>query len=249
MTDPIICITHTMPGRACTIRDTHTPDCNTDDCTGCRPREAHRGFLCVYCWERLEQTDADWGAFLRLTNGVARTVMPDTPARSLPGPRLPLTALELDLDAVARAVAGRHEVLDVWVASEDGARQAVRFTRQARHVMRKHPTKETTSRITRTRCPACKQATLVYEPPQWEGADAQVVCLQCGNTMDHTRFEQLASIEAQCCRRCRSDEGCTAGGCTCHRFAPVPSWQQTSRGEFEPFDPTRPEHAELLEAS
>jgi hypothetical protein len=246
------CITNTTPGsRPCLTRGEHLPDCDWDECEGCKPREAHRGFLCAGCWDRLEQTDADWGAFLRLMRGVVRAVTPERGARSVPGPRLPLSPLQVDVDTVTRIEAGRHSVLDMWVSSEAGAAAAVRFTRAARHVMLKHPTREAVSRITRSRCGACQQRTLVYEPPQWEGADATVQCLNygCGNVMDHTAFERLALVEAQCCRRCRGEESCGDAGCTCHRFAPVPEWQRTTRGEFEPFDPTRPEHAELLKAS
>lgn len=54
----LICITHSMPGRACTVRGYHLTTCdgtrNGQECHGCLPRPAETGILCRSCWERFE---------------------------------------------------------------------------------------------------------------------------------------------------------------------------------------------------
>lgn len=54
----LLCITNSIPGRACTIRGYHLTTCdgtrNGHECRGCLPRPAETGILCRSCWERFE---------------------------------------------------------------------------------------------------------------------------------------------------------------------------------------------------
>lgn len=245
------CITNHMPDAyACLVTSAHIADCDDEACPGCQPRPATHGRLCESCWFALEHALTDWGVLEAMLAGVDRAVSPESGARPQLGPRLPLSPLDLDFDAIRRTLASRRTLPPyLWVATDTGARDAVRFTRTVNAATPRHPVKEHPRELEHARCPKCRMRTLVYTPAATPGGDALVKCLRCGLTQDYTAFQRLALIEAQCCRRCRPDAtetGCVNTGCACHRFAPVPVWQRTARGEYEPYDPTRnPEHAEL----
>lgn len=242
------CITHHMDGvRPCTVRDLHYAACEGDPCTGCVPREATHGYVCTACWHRLERAFTEWAAFLAAFAGEARAVQPEPGgSTSKPSSQVPLSPLQLAIDSI-----GRYHAQDarLWVETPQGAQQAVLFTREMERAARAFPRAENPTKLPTTRCPNCRQRSLVYEPAPSEGADATVHCLNCDHTMDHASFETLALIEAQCCRRCRSDDGCIDRACTCHRFAPVPEWQRTSKGDTVPYDPNNPTHRALREAA
>lgn len=251
---PMLCITHQIKGvRPCTVRDIHYAACERPEtCTGCVPREAQHGYLCQPCWGRLERAVSDWAIFHRTFAGEVRAVQPEPGnGTSKPSSTVPLSPLQLAMDAIARFEKSRPGALRLWPTTEAGAEDAVRFTREVEKAIRAFPTKENPSKIPTTRCPKCGRRTLVYEPAAFQGGDASVKCLnhECRNVMDHSSFERIALIEAQCCRRCRSDEGCTNVECTCHTFAPVPEWERTSKGDVVPFDPKNPTHLALTEAS
>jgi hypothetical protein len=249
--EPLTCITNTMPDvRSCVVQGAHTADCDRGDtCTGCRPREAARGLLCGSCWFDLEHAVEEWAAFYRILGGEDRAMQPELDSARKPqlGPRVPISPMQIDIDAVLRLQP--HGLLTMVVATSEGAMTAVRFTRAATDAIRRYPTAPGAKKITKNRCPACGLRTLVYEPAQHAGDDATVRCLShsCGNIMDSTTFERVALIEAQCCRRCREAvdrDGCTNTACTCHTFAPVPEWERTRKAsEIQPFDPRRPDHA------
>lgn len=55
----LLCITESMPGRPCTVRDHHLTTCDGktrkgQDCKGCLPRPADKGILCRNCFDRFE---------------------------------------------------------------------------------------------------------------------------------------------------------------------------------------------------
>ncbi len=249
----IHCITNDTPGlRSCTIRGEHRDDplCVRETCTGCAPRPAEHGFLCARCWFNLEHALSDWAAASRLLAGVDRAISPDGASRAHAGPRLPFTVLDLDRDAINRLRARIRYPLLAWVSTEEGAADAARLTRAINYALPRHPVREDPHAIARTRCPDCSLLTLVYQPAQYAGDIATVTCSNCGNTLEHTAYEALAAIEAQCCRRCRSASACTDTACRCHQVAAVPEWQKTARGEHIPYDPDKnPRDVELFDAA
>ena len=249
--NPMLCITHYIDGiDACTVRAIHFAACERPDtCHGCVPREAQHGYLCQPCWGRLERSSSDWAVFRRTFAGEVRAVQPEPGnVTSKPSSTVPLSPLQLAMDAIVRYSKSRPGALRLWPTTPEGAEDAVRFTRDVERAVRAFPTKEQPSKIPTTRCAQCGRRTLVYEPAASEGADATVQCLniECRHTMDHSSFERIALIEAQCCRRCRSDDGCRNTACACHTFSPVPEWERTNKpGEEQPYDPNRPSHSDL----
>lgn len=245
----LACITTTMPNvRSCTVRGEHVDSCQLETCAGCRPRPARFGILCAACWFDLEHAVADYSAARpRLAAAGGHAVSPERGSTHA-GPRLPLTGLEVDLDALDRAHSAIRFPLSLWVSDEAGARAAVTFTRLVHRLLPRHPWKEDPHNLPRTRCPNCSLLTLRELPPTHKGDARTVACKNCGHTLDQSAYEALAAIEAQCCRRCR-DTTCNDPECRCHRVAAVPEWMQSTRGEFVPYDPTNPEHRALRDAS
>ncbi len=237
-------------------------------CTGCLPKRAAVGLLCSSCFNRFQQALSDLPALVEHLRSIHRAVQPDSLGVRLvtgwiipiPGPwrtaddlLQSLGALPLRLNATpaqARAAARQATATihaESRVTYDTGAELAIRFTHAVEVATIAYPEHEQPSKLRSSRCPVCAHRTLVYEPAEYEGASPTVRCLYptCGHEMDHTSFERLALIEAQCCRRCRSDDGCTNTTCTCHRFAPVPEWERTNKGEFEEYNPRRREHIDL----
>lgn len=241
------CITNDISGlRSCTVFGEHVDDCERPNCTGCVPRSAKVGILCMGCWLDLGEAVSDWAAAAPLLTGIKRAITPE-PGSAHAGPRLPLTPLEQDLDAVLRLHQAITWPLTAWVATEEGAANAVRLARQIRYTLDHHPVREQPHAIARTRCPECSLLTLVYHPASHAGDIPTVVCSNCGNTLEHRAYEALALIEAQCCRRCRGD-ACSNTGCACHRFAPVAEWERTSKGVHVAYDPEKdPRQVELFD--
>ena len=248
-----VCITHWVDDLRPCFRNMHYADCeNPETCKGCVPREAADGYVCAPCSSDIRRALADWAEFMTLLGNEQRAVTPEPGgSTSKPGSRLPISVMQQAIEAVSRLQASRPPAERLWVTTPEGASDAVKFAREVRWVLFNYPTRELESQIRSSRCPSCGILALVYEPVAQEGGDAFVKCLHagCGNVMDHTTYERLALMEAQCCRRCRSDDGCTDTACKCHLFAPVPEWQRTAKGEFEPFDPGNPEHAALVEVA
>lgn len=251
--EKLLCITHYTADLKPCYRAIHYADCDDPEtCRGCVPREAVDGLVCGTCSGRLHKALTNWTEFLTLFAGEQRAVQPEPGGSvSKPSSTVPLSPLQLTIDEILRYVASRPGADRLWVTTPTGAADAVRFTRAVERAKRQFPSREDETKIRNSRCPACGIQSLVYEPAQEQGGEAFVRCLrhECGNIMDHTAFERLALIEAQCCRRCRDDEGCTNTDCTCHRFAPIPEWQRTRVGDFEPLDPKNAAHRALLEAS
>lgn len=247
------CITHWVDDLRPCFRNVHYADCpNPETCTGCVPREAVDGFVCAACSSMITKAIRDWDEFTALLGNETRAVTPEPGgATAKPGSRLPLSPLQLTFDVVRRHEASRPSASRLWVTTPHGAADAVRFAKEVRRAVFNYPTRELESQIRSSRCSHCGMLTLVYEPVQTVGGDAFVKCLNtgCGQIMDHLAYERLALMEAQCCRRCRSEDGCTNTGCTCHTFAPVPEWQRTAKGDTEPYDPHNPEHTALVEAT
>lgn len=244
----IRCITWSTPRvKGCVVVGKHVnDDQDHSDCDGCAPALRSVGGLCRACWIRLEQVLASWATWDAVLGAEARAFTPESSGRSQPGPRIPLTRMQVEVAMVREFDSRRGKLASLWVATENGAMDAVRFTRAAASTMRAHPDKEVTRSLQRTRCPRCKTASMIYQPPAVPGSDAMVKCVICGYTIDGEHYERLAAIEEQCCRKCRSDEGCLDGSCRCHVSAAVPAWQQTSKAtESIVLDPSNPAHRRL----
>jgi hypothetical protein len=221
----ILCITTTgIPGiRPCTHRDQHRITCPDRDvnralhahehgyepehtCGGCLPRKADVGFLCRYCFDRLEATWSKWERFAAmLPEAGNRAVVRDTGGRgSTPAGYVPYPGTYLAYDECRSFLASRRtRPLREWVSNEAGARDAVQFARAADTAYRTHEVEERPHRIRRVRCPECGQLSLVWNPTPLFGGHVTVTCQNedCGRQLDQGRFEQIAEIEEQTRRR------------------------------------------------
>lgn len=156
-------------------------------CKGCVPRAARIGLLCMPCWLNLEQALAAWPRFEQMIRGVDRAVRADGGGRSgraagyvpIPGTKLSVEECVSYLNAQAWSDAR------AWVSTEDGARNAVLFTRAAQIAYRSHPIEEASRKLRRVRCPKCGQLSFVRRPPEAEGQPVVVRCQNeaCGKTI------------------------------------------------------------------
>lgn len=205
-------------------------------CGGCLPHRAEHGLLCWHCWEKTRDAlnvAPDMITHLRsvekaqqLDNGGVRTaagwVIPVPQTWRLadellmllgaPAPGFPSTA---NVDEVADITEQwAHPDADLWVSTEAGAEDAVRFYRLMQTAMAQHPMAEYEHRIKNVRCAACKEKTLLWKPPLAFEEDVRVVCENpaCGAEISHDRFQALAQIEeyAARARRGHNDEEETA---------------------------------------
>lgn len=177
---------------ACTSRDIHLTTCTDEQCTGCQPRPAVHGYLCRNHYERWESTFAalDRLRGLLLTIGNGRAIQAASSASTTPGPRVPLSALRLDLDALDRQPRGDIE-------TPDGAALELLWSRQVWAATRRHPTEPKRERLHRVRCASCAQVTVVLDPPTFAGGDNLLRCVSCGwATTDPDHTEAAAYTEA-----------------------------------------------------
>lgn len=179
-------------GTPCTRRDQHLTTCQhpTDGtCTGCAPRPAVHGYLCRGHYERWERafTTLDRLRGLLLTIGNGRAVQATSSASTTAGPRVPLSALRLDLDALDRAPRGNVEhpdgVLDEW-----GWVRAVEAT------ARRHPTEPKPEKLHRVRCASCRQVAVVLEAPTTYLGDQILRCKRCGWTSADQDYAEAAAM-------------------------------------------------------
>lgn len=191
--DEIACAANWTPGQPpCTSRDAHLTTCGDAQCRGCQPRPAVHGYLCRGHYERWESTFAalDRLRGLLLTIGNGRAVQATSSASTTAGPRVPLSALRLDLDALDRAPRG-----DVETA--DGAVAELLWSRQVWAAHRRHPTEPKRERLHRVRCASCNQVAVVTDPPTIAGGDTILRCVACGwQSQDQDHAEAAAYTEA-----------------------------------------------------
>jgi hypothetical protein len=231
----ILCITTSgLPGiRPCTHRGQHRVTCldhegwaasiRPGECNGCLPRSADRGYLCQWCYEKLDAAHLKWRTFAQLvleTDGRAVSADGGGIKGSTPDgyTNLPLTVLALDeCTRLLRSQAGL--TLDAWVHTEAGARDAIMFAHAAERAYRSLEVEERELQLERVRCPKCDQFAL------WAGGNQTrkvhgatvVTCGNCGELLDRIRDDSPRWIGSDPCR----DEhhlACTelACGCVCH---------------------------------
>jgi hypothetical protein len=263
----ILCVTNRMTdARSCVLRGQHKVTCDgyvhvwnpklgrtertERHCTGCLPKLATTGYLCWSCWEGVQHAFEEWGPFERMLNGIDRAVQRDNGGISAGTlGYVPIPGTQLALDELRSYLRYFHGNATLWVSTEEGAKDAVRFSRSVASAVRTHAVEEKAHQIKRTRCPKCAQLTLVWHPTPAFGGNVTVTCAneKCSHVLDQAAFEKVTAIEKTCCSRCRGERGCTNTQCSCHRSSLVADgdWTPGERVE-EPFDPENPDHLALL---
>lgn len=181
----------------CKARDLHLETCQRDDCTGCFPRSADRGFLCAAHFDRLEHAYARWSEFETRASslGLSRAVQRDTGGvKTRADGHVNLTAVYLALDECRRHLASAegHRSLDLWVSTEAGAADGIQFAAAAERAYRAHETVERPHRIRRIRCPECQQQ-MIWHPPAWFEGHVSVRCGndECQHMLNQDEYEGL----------------------------------------------------------
>ncbi|MDR6867659.1 hypothetical protein J2Y69_002263 [Microbacterium resistens] len=82
--------------------------------------------------------------------------------------------------------------IDMWISTEEGAKDAIQFAAAAERAYRAHEIVERPHRIHRVRCPECQQQ-LIWNPPAWFEGDVTVKCSndECRHVLDQNEFEEL----------------------------------------------------------
>jgi hypothetical protein len=195
--EPLACITNSMRDvRACTIKGQHVPECDGweyrwnedrdreestgDECRGCLPREAKQGLLCWACWDSASAAVEGAPRLAGMLRGVDRAVQRDNGGvASQTLGYIPIPAVKVMLDELHSYLRskGSSDTL-AWVSTPEGAADAVRLGRAYSAAVKAHPTEERAHRIGRTRCTACNQLSLVWQPPSRSG---DTVVVECSN--------------------------------------------------------------------
>ncbi|WP_349862629.1 hypothetical protein [Leifsonia sp. WHRI 6310E] len=211
----LLCITNQMDdARSCTIFGQHTVLCDGNryrwnerrgewdvagPCTGCLPRLARVGLLCAACFERVQYAFAEWTPEREAMLGsIARAVQRDTGGRtSGPEGYVPIPATILAVNEIGSYLGTFPGDIELWVTSPRGAMDAIRFARAVPEVLRTHELEEKAHKIRRTRCPECRQLTMVWTPPATPSAPVRVVCSnpECDGELQQDSFEKVAAIE------------------------------------------------------
>ena len=196
----ILCVTG-HPGvpsiRPCRASGIHLETCGDEQCPGCFPRQAERGFLCARCFDRLEHAYARWNEFeARISElGLSKAVQRDNAGvRTQADGHVNLTGVFLAVDECQRhlASAAGHRSLELWVSTEAGAADAIQFAAAAERAYRSHEVAERPHRIRRVRCPECQQQ-MIWHPPAWFEGHVHVKCTNeaCGHVIDQDEFEEI----------------------------------------------------------
>ena len=198
----LTCVTNDMANiRSCRTKDVHLPNCEREECRGCMPRSADKGCLCWACWERLIDAATAWPKFAATISGLSRLVTPEnTGGHSLNKNRIPLPQTWLDVEEAESYLVSLTKaggILEAWVATTDGASDAINFMLKAESAFRAHPVEEKPHKATNVVCWECKKRTLVWMPPKFFGDEVHVTCVDpdCGYSMPQSAFELLAQIE------------------------------------------------------
>lgn len=210
------CITYTEPQvRTCTLVGQHEPQCDGreyqwdkaaqddlatgEDCTGCEPKPAIRGYVCGSCYGRISNAMKAVPEWLEMTEGILTTARAENGGGSALG-FVPFTALELDRNEVWEMLGGAtEEDVDRWVSTARGALHAVRTASVIRSAMTRHPVRVEQENLDRNRCPSCDKLTLVRIPPRIPFTPDIIKCRdqECGYKADAEENDILAMSEAQ----------------------------------------------------
>lgn len=180
----------------CKQRDVHLETCTNDDCRGCFPRQAERGFLCASHFDRVEHALMRWSDFaIRAGSlGLSKAVQRDTAGvRTTAEGHVNLTGVYLAIDECWRFLASSGDRnADMWVQTEAGATDAIQFAAAAERAYRSHEVEERPHRIRRVRCPECSQQ-MIWHPPAWFEGHVTVKCSndECRHVLNQDEYEEL----------------------------------------------------------
>lgn len=148
------------------------------------------GYLCRRHYEQLERATEALERLHAFAGLNARAVAATSSASTTAGPRVPLSSLQLDLDALDR--------LDPGDATHDvGAVVALQWARQVHAAAMRHPLEPRRERLRRVRCGACRQVAVVADAPTWAGGHTTLTCRACGwETTDEEHAEAARYAEA-----------------------------------------------------
>lgn len=226
----ILCATtEHLPGiRPCTHRGQHQVRCldhegwaasiRPGECGGCLPRSADRGFLCQWCWEKVDAAYMRWRDFARLvleTDGRAVSVDGGGIKGSTPDgyTNLPLTVLALDeCTRLLRSLTGR--TLDAWIHTEDGARDAIMFAHAAERAYRSLEVEKRELQLERVRCPKCDLFSLTANPTRQRNGTTIVECQHCGELLDKIRDDSPRWVGSESCED-GEHPACEGMNCRC----------------------------------
>lgn len=158
------------------------PSCSND------MRPADRGFLCEWCYELVVHAYEKWDRFKQALDATeGRAVQGDNAgirSKQLGHVNLPVTFLSIDeCERHLASLPNGARAIDIWVSTEAGALDAIRFAHAADRAYRSHEVEERPTRIRRVRCPNCSLLTLVRNPPTHQGASITIPCSSCGHTI------------------------------------------------------------------
>lgn len=170
----------------CLIRDEHYESCTGDGCSGCIPRGAAVGCLCLRCFRGLEVAWSEWAILEPFLARYSRlSPRNDDGGRSPAGPSIPLPQTLLAWDEVRSWLRSEPQDARSWVSTVDGAIQAVGFTRAVQRAARAHQIEERSRQLQRMRCPSCSQI-VAWMPPRFAGDEVSVECEGCGRRITET---------------------------------------------------------------
>ncbi|GAA1207332.1 hypothetical protein GCM10009587_05870 [Microbacterium maritypicum] len=199
MLNQILCVA-AWPGvpsvAPCKQSDVHLDTCQNDDCRGCFPRQAERGFLCASHFDRVEHALARWSEFairagrLGLTKAVQRD---NAGVRTTADGHVNLTGVYLALDECYGFLGFRRgRTAEMWVQTEAGAGDAIQFAAAAERAYRSHEVEERPHRVRRVRCPESQQQ-MIWHPPAWFEGHVTVKCSndECRHVLNQDEYEEL----------------------------------------------------------
>ena len=182
----------------CKSAGVHLETCMNDDCRGCFPRQAERGFLCAAHFDRVEHALMRWDEFERRAGqlGLSKAVQRDNAGvRTRAEGHVNLTGVALAIDECETFIGRggtRGITAETWVQSELGAANAIQFAAAAERAYRSHEVEERPHRIRRVRCPECQQQ-MIWHPPAWYEGHVTVRCAndECRHVLTQDEYEEL----------------------------------------------------------
>lgn len=208
----LVCITNNMPDvRPCTVKDEHVADCDGNEyrwvdhygqwlstgfmCRGCRPRPAVHGLLCGGCSARVTHASKAWPDLSQVLWQFDRLVQQDGGSSGHES-SVPISATKLAIDEVTSHMKHFTGNVDVWVATEAGAAEAVRFAAAVNRALRTFPTEEPAHMVQVLRCPECGLRSLLWHPPATAVESVRIECRnpECSYDVDQDAFEGDATV-------------------------------------------------------
>lgn len=191
-----VCVTNHIPDvHSCAFPGEHEPACDGQEqswsytkweltstgnpCPGCLPKPAHIGFVCASCYESVLAALVTYDTWSRAFRGETTSATRDGRGGTTIG-YVPLTHLQLAKDALERYRRSYPGRLDTWIATPEGAEDAVRFALEMKAATTAHKHTDSPLRIRHVRCSECKQLSLTRIPPGEAGAPITVTC-RCGH--------------------------------------------------------------------